>query len=385
MRWGMRPRWNGSHDSMLALGVTAINTGRFDTDVPRKFMDVVNDMESELESGYGEHIYGRDDIWPQLKRMYEGYIAETSRANSRDGWRGTYAAVAYLAGKYDVARTQLAALEWQPWEGTFNNWGVDLSLMPLEVAARTGALSNQIADAESAYASKETTNALRLFSELARDSSADKRTMEFIRHRIAALKLEDQLQRGEWMDFLPANDSDPNWLALRGKFHRLPDGALEVRSGHDGHLIYCRARVGEHFEVKGEFEVAHSSNPDFQAGLVLGLPDLSNTDWFAHRVKRNETEGDVSSFSAGWTSRQMRQNVKLNDGTNSFRLRFQNEKVTTTVNGFELLSRAKPPQSVRVPDDEFLIGLGAFNDMNDTVIRYRNVQVRQLTAKSKQE
>ncbi len=78
MRWGLRPRWYGSEAALLALGRTAINTGRFDTDVPRKFFDCVADVESEMELPAGRHnIYGRADIWPEFQKMYEGYIADT--------------------------------------------------------------------------------------------------------------------------------------------------------------------------------------------------------------------------------------------------------------------------------------------------------------------
>ncbi|MGH9594575.1 MAG: hypothetical protein ACRD5L_15900, partial [Bryobacteraceae bacterium] len=72
MRWGLRPRWHGSEAALLALGRTAINTGRFDTDVPRKFFDCVADVESEMDLPAGRHIYDRPDIWPELQTMYQG-------------------------------------------------------------------------------------------------------------------------------------------------------------------------------------------------------------------------------------------------------------------------------------------------------------------------
>jgi hypothetical protein len=43
MRWGLRPRWYGSRPAELALGKAAVNTGRFDTDVPLKYFDFVTD------------------------------------------------------------------------------------------------------------------------------------------------------------------------------------------------------------------------------------------------------------------------------------------------------------------------------------------------------
>jgi len=52
--------------------------------------------------------------------------------------------------------------------------------------------------------------------------------------------------------------------------------------------------------------------------------------------------------------------------------------VTASVNGVEIFHQAAPPVGLSVPDNSYLLGLGAFSDSDDNVIRYRNVQVRQL-------
>ena len=43
-----------------------------------------------------------------------------------------------------------------------------------------------------------------------------------------------------------------------------------------------------------------------------------------------------------------------------------------------MLREAKPGRAVLALGSDAYVGLGAFNDMNDTVIRYRNVQIRRL-------
>jgi hypothetical protein len=47
-----------------------------------------------------------------------------------------------------------------------------------------------------------------------------------------------------------------------------------------------------------------------------------------------------------------------------------------------VLVNAAEPGAARVCDNQFLVGLGAYNDMNETVIRYFNVQLRRLGAGS---
>jgi len=151
-----------------------------------------------------------------------------------------------------------------------------------------------------------------------------------------------------------------------------------VRSDENGHLLYSRARMGQDFEVRGQYEVQGTSTRAFQGGLVIGLPQFATYDWYAFRVKRNEYEGDVASFSVHWSKDQIARPVTLGGITNSFYLRFQNGKVSATVNDQVVFENATPPKKISVAGNEFLLGLGAFNDSNDTVIRYRGVQARLL-------
>jgi hypothetical protein len=378
MRWGLRPRWYGNEQAMLAFGVNAVNTGRFDTDVPRKYMDCIYDVESEMELPAGRHIYGRGDIWPNLKRMYDGYVSAPSQAQSRVGWRTSYAVVAYFAGKYDVARAQLEALNWKPPPQSMSDWSVDLSLMPLEVAARTGPLGKKISDAETARDAGDIAGAWKQYSGLKDAPDADARTREFIQRRWSQLTAERLLQKGEWISLLPSRDNDPDWVFSLGKTRVLPDGALEVESGPKGHLLFSRVRAGMDFEVRGRFEVVHSANKNFQGGLVMGVPDFDGYNWYGFRLKRHDEEGDVACFAQGWTRQQIVQHLVLNDVTNSFDFIFQGGKATALVNGVKIFNQAAPPVAISVPDNSYLVGLGAFSDSPDTVIRYRDVQLRKL-------
>lgn len=285
---------------------------------------------------------------------------------------------AYFAGKYDVARAQLEALDWKPLSGNMSGWSVDLSLMPLEVAARTGPLGGKITKAESMTAAGDIPAALKIYSDLENADGADARTREFIQRRLSQLAVEQRLRKGEWVRLLPASDNDPDWFFSFGQTRCLPDGALEVESGTKGHMLFTRARVGTDFEVRGQFEVVRSANKNFQAGVVMGVPDFDGYNWYGFRLKRHDEEGDSASLGRGWSRQQIARHVVLNDVTNAFDFTFQNCKVTASVNGVEVFHQEAPPAEIGVPDNSYLLGLGAFSDSPDTVIRYRGVQLRQL-------
>ena len=377
MRWGLRPRWHGSPEAMLALGLNALETKRFDTDVPRKFFDVVSDLEAESELGPGEHLYGREDIWPHMAQMYEGYIAAPTEKKNQNGWRSTYAAVAYLAGKYEAARKQLEALNWKPLPRNLTGWGTDLSLMPLKVAALTGESGGRVARAETSADQLDLGDAVKVYSELNESADSDERTKQFSRSRLAALKQEQLLAKGQWLNFLPTDAKDPNWSLRDNNLRWLDDGSVEVSSANDGHAFYCRTRVGPEFELTGEFEVVRTSNKDFQAGVMMGLPDNFDSLWYGFRLKRNATEGQGISFSRGWSRTQIWKPVALNDDRNTFQFRLQGGKVDAWVNGTQVMKSAVLTKDLRLRTD-CLVGLGAYNDTNETVIRYRNLKLRRL-------
>jgi hypothetical protein len=375
LRWGLRPRWYGDLESMLALGVTAVKTKRFDTDVPRVFFDVVSDLEKEADLKGGKHLYGRKDIWPLLQEMYEGYIAEPSQAESRNNWRNSYAIVSYLAGDYEVAAKQLQALQWKLNPEKTVGWCMELSCMPLEVAARTGKQGTEVAEAEDYRKRRKINDALRIYSQLIEATDLDNRTRAFVQDRLATLDLEKRFQAGEWVSLMPSDTNLVGWCLSRGTCQSVSQGAVEMASGSEGHMIYSRARLGRDFEAKGSFEVVKSTSDSFQGGLMMGLPEFDAYGWNAFRIKRNSNEGEIASFSQHWTSQQVSSPVTLSK-SNTFTLRCRDGKVSASVNNKEIFKEVTEPENYVITTNEFFLGLGAFNDMNTTVIKYHDVQVR---------
>jgi hypothetical protein len=377
MRWGLRPRWHGTIEEMNALGVRAVDTGRFDTDVPRKYFDVVTDMESELKKFAGEHIYGRSDIWPNFQRVYEGYIAEPSQAYARDGWRSSFAGIAYFAGHYDVARKQLEALNWQPWPSSLYGWGTELSLMPLEVAARTGSAGPQITEGEASHSPANVGRCKDLYTALLKDSTIDDRTRQFLRHRLAALEVEDGLTTMNWVDFLPRQTNDLGWVEVFGSYQPVEDGVVEVKCTPYGHFIYCRARVGYGFEMRGEMEVVRSSTSDFQAGVIMGLPEYYQPEWYGFRIIRDHEHGNMALFDRTYTTPQLGTPLTVTE-RNTFDLVVRSEKVTATVNGQKVFDNAPFPAPIHVHKRNYLLGLGGRGNGGEMIVRYRNLQIRRL-------
>lgn len=199
MLWGFNPDCLGNEGCMLAFGKAAVESGRFDTDVPYKLVDCIKAAESEMNLQPGHHLFGRSDIWPELEKMYSGYLSEPAQSRERDKWRSSYAAVAFFAGKDDVAREQLQALNWNPDFRTMAEWKIDPVVWPLDVAARTGPLGKKISMAEILFQSGDKSGALAQYTTLSSTPGADDRTKQFIHYRLMMLNgkypIEAQLQQ----------------------------------------------------------------------------------------------------------------------------------------------------------------------------------------------
>lgn len=379
MRFALYPRWHGSLPAILALGETALNTGRFDTDVPRKLFDSVTAIEAELGLPPGRRILGRSQVWPLLEKMYRGYIAaQTDKRNER-GWRSTFAVVAYLAGRNQVAREQLEAIDWDIQKWSLGGWKTDLSLMVVEVAARTGAAADIVNAADKAHAEGRLSQAGDAYSVLTARADLDPRTREYARLKLAMVDSEKKLNRGEWVSFLPSSTTDPQWIVHGGKISLPAPGTLEVSSPPRGHMLVCRMNVGTDFAIRGEWEKVSSSNEAYQAGFVFGHPDWESWNWYSLRMKSNRDDGPVASVAHGWSRPQYILNAPIHpDSANVFEFRFKKNKATLIINEVTLYENVDIPAWVKVNPEQFRLGIGAFNDSNDTVIRYRKVEIKRL-------
>ena len=227
----------------------------------------------------------------------------------------------------------MEALNWQPHDSNLTGWGRDMTLLPQEVAARTGSESAMVTTAESLHDSGQIVKARQSYKGIMDAPNVDKLTRWFAWDRVASLTLEDHFQGGGWADFMPVDTNFAGWHVNFGDFKLRKDGSLEVTSGSYGHMIYARARMSPDIEVRGQFEVVSNNTGAFQAGLVMGVPQWETYNWYAFRIKRNNDEGDVASFSSHWSQREIKSPVTLDGRVNTFDFTMHNGRISATVDG----------------------------------------------------
>jgi hypothetical protein len=63
---------------------------------------------------------------------------------------------------------------------------------------------------------------------------------------------------------------------------------------------------------------------------------------------------------------------------NNFDFRFQNGRATASFNGDPVLRDVETSHPLALDSAHIYAGVGAFHDTNETVVRYRNLQIRKL-------
>ncbi len=115
LMYGMQPRWGGSHDAILALGMEALKTHRFDTETPYVYIDAVTTIGDDLKDdpAAADAFWKNPMIWAGLNEAFTGIIGPASRyayAAGKNWNRSRQAAFAWKTGHPDIARKLLDEL-----------------------------------------------------------------------------------------------------------------------------------------------------------------------------------------------------------------------------------------------------------------------------------
>jgi len=376
------PRWGGSYEEMLAFGREALDTGRFDTDVPlyalRAVTKIYDDQKDETAGAGGAPIYERPETYPLLVQVLEGYLKEPKQAGNRARFESLWAIVADHARKPQEALAHLHAGGFHLTSeaaGHLEDETRDEFAARIALAAGAGAADARRGD--SSRLAFERGDALQAYrAALVKDPSP--RTAPALRRWVAALETEQRLDRGDWVPILPQSDALDGWRPLLGGWNVEKDGALTGRAGARGLLIVSDARVGPSFEMKGRVEMVASTNGFFQVGFVLGHPAWEKDNWFSFRVKRNAREGTVAYFTRSFFGPEgVAPTVEVHD-VNDILIRVEDGRMTAFVNGRAVEENFGPTAGWESGDRGVLVGLGGYPDENLWSVRFRGVQVRRL-------
>jgi len=361
------PRWGGSHEEMYDFGVECLDTGRFDTDVPRYFVQTLLWITHDYEGDAG--VWTTPESQRNLEKLFDGYEAATTDRR-RAHWRSFRAATAWFTQDYDeacaIAEELGDALDTTPFRESFD---ADPAVALGQIYAFTGARGNEIRKAESRYQRQEIEAAAAAFEQLARSSDLDQRGRRFVEDRAAVARMEADFAKGEWVSLRPS-PSLAGWKADVGQWSVESDGAL-VGRGPGTVWIHCNADFGERLELRGELEFLLARGDDPEACIELRCPPEPPEDnvLIVFHRKLGEVEVDAGA------EHPMATKAEIADA-NSFRVLLRKDVVSVSLNGKEVISDAGVRQDV--PEGRKRIGFGSTSA--EVSLRVRNLQVRRLSS-----
>lgn len=101
MFWALRPRWGGSRLKMMKLGVECLNTARFDTRVPSRFLVSLFDIGDEMNNWRAPYQW--EGIYDLIQQYFEGLLNEPQNKDYYDENKSFYVVVAWAAGQFEDA------------------------------------------------------------------------------------------------------------------------------------------------------------------------------------------------------------------------------------------------------------------------------------------
>ena len=381
MRVHLLPRWGGSYAEMLSFAREAVDTGRFDTDVPLELLHTVMSIRKDQRDengGGGQPIFERRDTYPSLEKMLERYLSEPSRAGEKNRFEAIWAVVADRAGKPEDALRHLKTAGYRLTQDA--EFYVEEEESPAEFVTRVvlqgGAAAADVAQGDQLRDKFDMEGALAAYrAALARDISPQ--AAAALAHKIAQLEQERRLEKGEWVSFLPTSADLAGWKTELGSWRVERDGSLIGLSGARGLLLVSDARVGPDFEIRGRMELVSSTNDFYQGGVAFGYPSWKSQDWMSFRIKRNAGEGKVAYLSQHMYRAAAPPPQIDVANTNTFLVRVQGGKFSATVNGVSIQKDVPLTHGlVRAPD--LRVGFGGYVDENVFSLRFRGIELRRL-------
>jgi len=364
--WGLRPRWHGSHEELLAFGRECLDTGRFDTEVPYQLYEALRGIANDYYGDW-EKALRMPGVYGSMIKMLDGYEKE-SQGKSYPRWYDSFrAAVAWRCGEYEDARKylDLAAehIRWEPFARVGGQWDEATG----EIYARTGPWARQCSEAHEEYEQQNFTRAAEIFSELAAKDGIEPFAMLYFRRNAWLAQAKEELEAGHWVD-LPIHKDLDAWRIEAGKWEVDEQGALTGTSTDEGLLLVCRLPIGPELEFSGEVE-----------SVKYPAPARANAGLFCSYVWPREHQSVILYPRTGVAA--IRKNFRYGQespaplkAVNQMRVLVQESKVTAYVNGERIFDQVE--QRWTAPQNHARVGVGGWYWFDGAVVKFRNLKVR---------
>ncbi|CAB1079583.1 hypothetical protein JY97_02470 [Alkalispirochaeta odontotermitis] len=102
----LHPRWGGTHKAMINFGNACLETGRFDTRVPRYYLRTLKLISKDSPSGGGAWVkpFRKRGVYKKVRHYFESTLSDPREGLEYYKEYSAYAVYAWACGEYEDAR-----------------------------------------------------------------------------------------------------------------------------------------------------------------------------------------------------------------------------------------------------------------------------------------
>lgn len=245
------PIWGGTDDEWYAFGEECLKTGRFDTPVPRYFLDAVQSI-GRSHSDSPLEVYRRPGCYENLMALFDGWQALPGDRKGRPYWESRKAAYAWACGQYAEAAAILDHLGSDFDDSVLQELDVGREQFQAEVALFASAQGASAQNALGLLGQGETGAARQEADAALTGLDAEDPSRPAFERLLRSIQAKEAFDAGEWIsllqpDIIPWNSQAGGW-----RFHgeELRGQTLSDRIS----TVQCRFPLAWNFEMQGTME-----------------------------------------------------------------------------------------------------------------------------------
>jgi hypothetical protein len=364
--------WWGGWDTLaeydeatLALGRECAHTARFDTQTPRQLLAAVGRILNMHRTRY-ESLKDLA-VWPDIKTVYEGYIASPAFKDQADLNRSALAGFAARLGEFDEARKLLDQLgDHLDAAGTAQTRFKPAMLKGM-VEAYTGPTRKLVERADGLIDSGNGAQALDVYQD-AMKLQTTPAASRYLRGQTQIARWKKAFDAGEWVNL--AADSDlSGFNVIGGTWTTDGDGSLTLRVTDSESNISCMLDIGENWEMSCDVNFLASVQTWTNGGINLTPIQHGLFRSFQLCCNTNKVYSGTGYFSEGASDAPVKR-------VNKLEVRLQSQQLSASVNGTAVLPQ-KTFNSLGRNGYEFL-GFGSYTFRMGDLMRFERIKVHKL-------
>ncbi|WP_145445090.1 hypothetical protein [Mucisphaera calidilacus] len=317
--WGIRPRWHGSIEAIEAFGHECLETGRFDTIVPFRYIKSMRTVRDELvrrDPSYRWAYDARPETYERTRAVLEGYLNSPPYEFDREGLLLQLAGYATVAERHDEV-IRVAGLLGELPNGvdpiSGKHWVEVLGTSMTEA----GPEKEELRRARLLLSSGRQSDAATIYTSLA--VTAESKTMRaFYRKRVVTLDWY-----GQFMENLPVavtpDEALTGWEPVQGSWSS--DGERLIGDSRGGYLqVRMFGSYGDYWQLSGRAQVLEAPETHRRPLVVVGRWDGTPLGVIMDAHRKEVSVGELSS-------RRMLVRVPAVDDDFRFRIQFRKGQI----------------------------------------------------------